>query len=158
MIRVLVGDVPGITQRQVLRIRHDDQRNARAVAEEVDRLHIAGVVVAAALILGDENDGVLGVRRRGLDLVDDLLHEALEQVQLRGGRMAVHVAAGLDEGNRGQVPLEISAYRFTVSWICAATCAGFAMMEVSYWNGLQMLQYSSAPGPSAVVQPYGSLT
>src|SRR5580698_4622716 len=54
---------------------------------------------------------------------------------------------GLTKDTEGNVPLVISAYRFTVSWICAATCAGFAMMDVSYWNGLQMLQYSSAFGP-----------
>src|ERR1700733_8776259 len=47
----------------------------------------------------------------------------------------------------GRVRFVISEYRFTVSWMCAATCAGFDMMEVSYWNGLQMLQYSSALGP-----------
>src|ERR1700679_132015 len=35
MVRVLVRDVPVMAQRQVLRIRHDDQRNTRAVAEEV---------------------------------------------------------------------------------------------------------------------------
>lgn len=41
MVGVLVGDVPGSAQGQVLRIRHDDQRDARAVAEEVDGLDIA---------------------------------------------------------------------------------------------------------------------
>src|ERR1700722_12281568 len=66
---------------------------------------------------------------------------------------------GLTKETAGNVPLVISAYRFTVSWICAATCAGFAMMEVSYWNGLQMLQYSSAFGPLAPkFSPYGSGT
>src|ERR1700721_592800 len=54
---------------------------------------------------------------------------------------------GLTKETAGNVPLVISAYRLTVSWICAATCAGFAMIEVSYWNGLQMLQYSFAFAP-----------
>src|ERR1700683_4907434 len=66
---------------------------------------------------------------------------------------------GLTKETAGSVPLAISVYRFTVSWICAATCAGFDMMEVSYWNGLQMLQYSSEFGPLAPqFRPYGSLT
>src|ERR1700722_3928515 len=51
---------------------------------------------------------------------------------------------GLTKESAGGLPLLISAYRFTVSFICAATFAGFDMMEVSNWNGLQMLQYSSA--------------
>src|SRR5580704_6714374 len=66
---------------------------------------------------------------------------------------------GLTKETAGSVPFAISAYRFTVSWICAATWAGFAMMDVSYWNGLQMLQYSSELGPLAPqLSSYGSLT
>src|ERR1700678_4316032 len=41
MGRVLVRDESPVAQRQVLRIRHDDQRDARAVAEEVHRLYVA---------------------------------------------------------------------------------------------------------------------
>src|ERR1700744_1967291 len=66
---------------------------------------------------------------------------------------------GLTKDTAGSVPPLISEYRLVVSWICAATCSGFAMMEVSYWNGLQMLQYSSEFGPLApTFSPYGSGT
>src|SRR5580658_7068218 len=66
---------------------------------------------------------------------------------------------GLTKDTAGSVPLEISEYRFTVSWMWAATSAGFPMMDVSYWNGLQMLQYSSESGPLAPqFSWYGSLT
>ena len=36
-----------------------------------------------------------------------------------------------------------------MSWICAVRMDALAMMEVSYWNGLQMLQYSSVLAPMA---------
>ena len=54
MVAVLVRDVAAGGVR-----RHDDQRDARAVAEEVERLHVARVVVAAAFVEGDEDGGVL---------------------------------------------------------------------------------------------------
>ena len=41
-----------------------DQRDAGAVAEVVERLHVARVVVAAAFVEGDEDRGVLGVGRK----------------------------------------------------------------------------------------------
>ena len=65
--------------------RDHDQGYARAVVEEAHRLHISRVVVAAALVKRDENGGVIRVGRR-LHLIDDLLDEAFEQVELRGGR------------------------------------------------------------------------
>ena len=54
MIRIVVSDV---TPRGIR--RDNDQRDTGAVAEEVHRLHVSGIVVAAALILGDEDGGVL---------------------------------------------------------------------------------------------------
>src|SRR5580704_1293485 len=51
---------------------------------------------------------------------------------------------GLTKETAGSLPSAMSAYRFKVSWMWAARTAGLAMMDVSYWNGLQMLQYSSA--------------
>ena len=56
---------------------------------------------------------------------------------------------GLTKETAGKVPLAMSAYRFVVSWICALRIAGLAMIEVSYWNGLQMVQYSSVSAPFA---------
>ena len=76
--------------------------------------------------------------------------EALEQVQLRGGRMAVDQAAGLDEGNRGQRAVRDVGVQIRSCPGCAPhACAGLVMIEVSYWNGLQMLQYSSVLAPIA---------
>jgi hypothetical protein len=40
-----------------------DQGDAGAVAEEVQRLYVAGVVVAATRIESDENGGVVGIGR-----------------------------------------------------------------------------------------------
>src|ERR1700731_557025 len=45
MIRVSVRDVTALAEW-----RHDDQGNAGAVAEVIERLNIAGVVVSAALV------------------------------------------------------------------------------------------------------------
>ncbi len=94
MVRVVVKDAATRGVR-----RDDNERDAGAVAEEVDRLHVAGVVVAAAFVEGDEDGGVLPQSRVGLDFIDDLLGEAFEQVELRGGRVSVDEAARLDDRN-----------------------------------------------------------
>ena len=63
--------------------------------------------------------------------------------------MAVHEPAGLDEGNRRQRSVLDVGVEVEPCPECARRdLAGLAMMEVSYWNGLQMLQYSSLPGCS----------
>ena len=97
VIGVIVRDVAGLGVG-----RNHDQRNARAVAEEVERLHVTGVVVAAAFVEGDEDGGVLPERRIRLDRIDDLLGEAFEQIQLGRCRVAIDQSAGLDEGDGGQ--------------------------------------------------------
>ena len=58
--------------------------------------------------------------------------------------MTVDPAARLDDRNRRQRAVGDIRVQVHRSWICAATCAGFDMIDVSYWNGLQILQYSSA--------------
>src|SRR5271155_3281752 len=63
---------------------------------------------------------------------------------------------GLTNETAGSLPSAMSAYRFAVSWMCAWRTASLAMMEVSYWKGLQMLQYSSAlvmVWPRKLVEP-----
>src|ERR1700677_3025613 len=63
---------------------------------------------------------------------------------------------GLTKDTAGSVPAAMSAYRFVVSWMCAVRTAALVMMDVSYWNGLQMVQYSSAlvmRAPSGLVEP-----
>src|ERR1700722_20225001 len=56
---------------------------------------------------------------------------------------------GLTTETAGRVPFWISLYRFAVSWMWAVRMLALPMMEVSYWNGLQMLQYSSVFAPMA---------
>src|SRR5271169_6230554 len=63
---------------------HDDQWNPSAIAEEVERLNVAGIIVAAALVEGDE-DGYTGPLGRVLNRIYDLLGECLKQVKLRRG-------------------------------------------------------------------------
>ena len=65
--------------------RDDDQRDAGAVAEEVERLNVSGVVVAAAFIEGDEDCGVPPQFGLALHGIDDFLGEAFEEVELGGG-------------------------------------------------------------------------
>ena len=98
VIAVLMRDVTALGV-----LRDDDQRNAGAIAEEVDRLDVTRVIVSAALVEGDEDGGVVPECRVGLDLVDDLLDEAFKEVEFGGCRVTVIEAAGLDDGDRGQV-------------------------------------------------------
>ena len=58
------------------------QWDARAVAEKVQRLHVAGVIVAAAFAEGDEDRRIVPIRRI-LHQVDDLLRVQLKHVELR---------------------------------------------------------------------------
>jgi hypothetical protein len=99
------GHVVGVVVRDVTarRVRRDrDERDARAVAEEVERLHVAGVPVAAALVERDEDGGVLPELGLRLDRVDDLLGVALEEVELRRGRVAVEQTARLGDREGGE--------------------------------------------------------
>ncbi len=63
--------------------RDGEQRDPRAVAEEVHRLNVARVPVAAPFIEGDEDGGALPDRRILADLQFDLAHEGLEEIELR---------------------------------------------------------------------------
>ena len=60
---------------------------------------------------------------------------------------------GLTNETAGSVPLAMSEYRFSGVLDVRVRIAAFVMIDVSYWNGLQMLQYSSVVGADrAVVQ------
>ena len=79
-----------------------DQGNARPVAEEVERLDVPGVVVAAALVGRDQDGGLAphrGVRLHPRDQVD---HEALVLGRVRIGGVARHALEGPDERDRGE--------------------------------------------------------
>lgn len=60
-----------------------DERNAGSVTEEIKRLDIAGVIVAATFIHGDEDRGALPEFLVVLDGIDDLLDVAFEEIELR---------------------------------------------------------------------------
>lgn len=86
-----------------LRIRrHDDQGNPRSITEEIQRLHIAGIVITAAFVKGDEDGRVLPQIRITLHRIDDFFCEAFKEIQLGRGRMAVYQAAWLDIRDRGK--------------------------------------------------------
>ncbi len=66
------GDVIRIVVRDVSRFgvgRHHHQRNARAVAEIVERLNITRVVIAAAFVEGNDNRRIAPEQRVGLHRV-----------------------------------------------------------------------------------------
>src|ERR1700760_2468525 len=79
--------------------RHNDERDPGAIAEEVNWLDVARIVVAAAFVESDEDCGALPHFRIGLHLVHNLLHEPFKQIQLRRGRMAIVETARLHDGN-----------------------------------------------------------
>ena len=76
MIPIFMGDMTALGI-----FGYNDERNASSISEEVDGLDVARVVVSAALIEGDEDGGVVPERRVRLDLVDDLLDEAFEEIE-----------------------------------------------------------------------------
>src|SRR5258705_12725045 len=68
------GDVVGVGVADVAaggEGRNRDQRNARAITEEVQRLDIAGVIEAAALVHGDEQNGGGKELRDGGEMTHD---------------------------------------------------------------------------------------
>src|SRR5260370_35949392 len=81
--------------------RNDNQRNARPVAEEVQRLNVAGVIVAAAFVEGDDQRGFSEKIRPGSQVVEGLLDQAFEEVEFGGRRMTINQAVWLDEGHGG---------------------------------------------------------
>ena len=95
MVRVVVNDTTTLGVR-----RNDHEWDAGAVAEVVHRLNVSRVVVAAALIEGDEDRGVLPQSRIGLDFIDDFLGESFKQVELGGGWVAIYQPTRLDDRDR----------------------------------------------------------
>ncbi len=89
--------------------RNDDRRNTSAVTEEVERLNVSRVVVAAAFVEGHDDGGAGPEFRIGFYAVDDLLHEAFEQVQLRRRRVTIEPTIGFTNETAGSVPFWMSA-------------------------------------------------
>src|SRR4030088_1197100 len=97
VICVSVRDVPGFGV-----LGNHERGYPGAVTKVVERLNVAGVVVAAALVEGDDDRGTLPQVFVGLDAVNDFLYEAFEQIKLRRSRVPVEPAVGLHIRNRRQ--------------------------------------------------------
>src|SRR5580658_8215472 len=81
----------------------NDERNAGAIAEEINRLNVTRIIVSTTLIEGNEDCGVSPESWVGLDLIDDLLHEALKEIEFGRRRVTIVEAAGLNDGDWRQV-------------------------------------------------------
>src|SRR5579863_3589474 len=100
-----------------------EQRNARPVAEIVDRLDEAGVPVSASLVPRDEHDS-LGLQLWiGLECIENLLHIRFEQVDLGRLRMSVEQAVRLAEGDgRQSVVLDVREEVYRILDMCGPLC------------------------------------
>src|SRR5260370_6724081 len=93
----------GVRDMSGLGMRRDYQRGyPGTVAKVVERLNVAGVVVTAALVEGNDDGCALPQFPVGLDAVHDFLYEALKQIELRGSRVSGEPAVWLHIGTRGQ--------------------------------------------------------
>src|SRR5215831_5643634 len=82
--------------------RHHNQGNAGTVAQEIERLKEPRIPVTAALVKGNEEGRLLKQLRVSPELVNDVLHHGLEEIELRACRMAVDKAVGFHIGDRRQ--------------------------------------------------------
>ena len=99
--------------------RDDERRDAGAVAEVVERLDVAGVVVAAAFVEGDEDGGALPQFLLAWTASTIFFTKPSNRFELGRGRVAVEPAVGFTNETAGRVPFWISLYRSVVSWMCA---------------------------------------
>src|ERR1700674_5005864 len=82
--------------------RDQNHRDASAVAQEVERLDIPRVIVAAAFVERDEDGSALPEILVALDAVNDLFDEAFEKIELGRCGVAINPSARLDKGDSGQ--------------------------------------------------------
>src|SRR4029077_13617044 len=94
VVGIGVVDMPTLAEG-----RDDDQWNTRAVAEEIERLNVARVVIAAAFVEGDDQSSALEQFGVGLEVVNDFIDHTLEQIELRRSRVTVEQSIRLDEGD-----------------------------------------------------------
>src|ERR1700736_242275 len=85
--------------------RDYNHRDSGPAAEEVKRLNEARVPIAAALVKGNHEGGLLKQLRVGLELVKDVLYHAFQEIELRARRVPVDKAVGLDIRDRWQMAL-----------------------------------------------------
>src|SRR5262252_770745 len=82
---------------------HHQERNARTVAKEIERLHEPGIPVAATLIEGDEQGGPLPEMSLRLEAVEDFVQHGFEEIELGAGRVPIEEAVRFDEGDGRQM-------------------------------------------------------
>src|SRR5262249_5376790 len=98
VVGVRVADMASPGER-----RDDDQRNARAIAEEVQRDHGAGVPVTAAFVKGDDERRLFEELWMRLEPAENAVNDRFQYVQLGTRRMAVSEAVWLQVRHRGQM-------------------------------------------------------
>src|SRR5271155_2916692 len=76
---------------------NNDKWDARSITEEVQRLDVAGVVVAAAFIEGDEHRRLPREFPIGVEPVEENLQHRFEEIDLGTGWMPVEHAVGFDK-------------------------------------------------------------
>src|SRR6266852_6725660 len=100
--------VIGVAMRHLTAAREGrcyDHGNARSVTEEIERLDIPRIVVAAAFIKGDEDRCFRFQLRILLECIQHLFQHRFVEVELRTRRMAVQKPVRLEEGYGRQAPI-----------------------------------------------------
>src|SRR6266849_774849 len=124
---------------------HNDHRDARAIAENIQRQHCAGVIVSAAFIKSDEECRLFRQLRMVFQSVHHALNQRFQNVEFGACRMSIAKAVRLQIGNCRQFATVQIAEE--VCCVLDMRCAGLPMMDAAYWKGLQISQYQSPPVP-----------
>src|SRR5262249_37027822 len=82
---------------------HHQEGNARTVAEEIERLREPGIPVAATLVEGDEQGGLLPEMALRLEAVEDFVQHGFEEIELGAGRVPIEEAVRFDESDCRQL-------------------------------------------------------
>src|SRR5260370_9694882 len=85
--------------------RDHKQRNAGAVAEEIERLNEPRIPVTAALVKRNHEGGLFKQFRWGLKLIYNVFDHGLEEIELRASRVSVDETVGFHVGDRRQLAL-----------------------------------------------------
>src|SRR5882672_9973410 len=114
--------------------RDDDERDARAIAEEVDRLKEAGIKIAAAFVEGDDERSVFGQLRMPLEPVKNAIDDAFQHIQLGGCRVAISKTVWFQVGDRRQAAMfqtikEVSRIFDMRGALCRITHDGRGVLE-----------------------------
>src|SRR5262249_25505611 len=73
---------------------HNDKRDTRPIAKEVDRLEEAGSPVPTTLVEGDEERSLIEKPRVCLEFVQDSVNQGFKDIELGGRGMAIPEAVG----------------------------------------------------------------